>query len=110
MALMALAFLVFAAMTFSIVMYLTRPSATDRAIRSRLDRLREVGSVVTLSREQNAEYLKRTSLSEIGWLDALLHRWRPAGRLSVLLAQADSSWKVSTVLLASAILAAMGFG
>ena len=108
MALTLLAFLFFAAMTFSTVMYLTRPSATDRAIRSRLDRMRAMGGAISRSGMQEVECLKRARLSEIGWIDSVLQHSARARRLSVLLTQADSSWSVSTVLFASAILAAMG--
>ncbi len=103
------AFLFFAAMTFAIVMYLTRPSATDRAIRERLGRMRTMAGGSTLGELQDAGCLKQTRLSKIDWVDSLLRRSEAAGRLSVLLTQADSSWSVSTALVASAALAAMGY-
>ena len=107
MALSSLAFCFFAVMTFSIVMYLTRPSATDRTVKSRLARLQTAGKL--LPQDQTTECLKRTNLSEIEWVDQLLQHWAAAHKISVLLAQAHSSWTVSTVLLAAAILGAMGF-
>ena len=109
MVLTVVAFVFFAAMTFATVMYLTRPTATDRAIRSRLNRIHFTDRQGSLSDKQVVECLKRTRLSEISWVDSLLQKWALAGRLSILLAQADSSWSVSSVLFSSAILSAMGF-
>ena len=109
MALTVLAFLFFAVMMFSTVMYLTRPSATDRAIRSRLGKMRAMGGTGSASEMREVGCLKRTSLSEIGWVDSVLQHSAKARRLSVLLTQADISWSVSTVLFASAVLAAIGF-
>ncbi len=107
MALTALAFILFAAMTFSIVMYITRPSATDRTIKIRLGKMQ--ASAKGLPEAPNTECLKRTNLSEIYWVDSLLQRWPAAHKISVLLAQARSTWSVSTVLFASTILGTMGF-
>jgi len=109
MAVTVLAFVLFAAMTFSVVMFFTRPSATDRTIRNRLAGVQMAASRGTQPGDQAAEVLKRTDLSEIEWLNKLLQRWSAAHKIAVLLAQAHSSWSVSTVLLASIILGTMGF-
>lgn len=109
MTLTTLAFISIAVMTFSVVMFLTRTSATERTIQNRLGKMHAAGSRSGPMRDEGAEFLKRTNLSEIEWLDRLLHRWAAARKIAVLLAQAHSSWSVSTVLFASAILATTGF-
>ena len=101
-------FVFFAVVTFAVVMLFTRPSATARVVERRLAGVRMAGNPVVLG-DGPAEFLKQTILSEIKWLNQLLERWGVAHKISVLLAQAESSWSVSTVLLASGILGLMGF-
>ena len=107
MSLTVLVFIFLSAVTFAVVMFFTRPSATDRAIERRLAGVQSVGSGDTFAGD--AEFLKDTNLSNIKWLNELLDRWNTAHKISLLLAQAESSWSVSTVLFASAILGLMGF-
>ncbi len=106
MAVSLLLFVFFAVLTFTVVMLFTRPSATARVVERRLAGVRMAGNPVVLD---DAELLKQTILSEIKWLNPLLERWGVARKISVLLAQAESAWSVSTVLLASGILGLMGF-
>ena len=50
------------------------------------------------------EFLKNNSLSKFAWLDRILRRFRASQKLALLLAQAESSWDVGTVLIISAVL------
>ena len=109
MALTLSVFLFFAAVTFAVVMVFTRRSATDRAIERRLAGAQVASSGEAQIADNAAEFFKQTNLSEIKWLSDLLESWSAARKISWLLAQADSSWSVSTVLFASAILGFMGF-
>lgn len=109
MALTMTVFICFAVMTFTIVLVFTRPSATARVVGRRLAGVRSAAHPVVLGEGGAAELLKQTLLSEINWLNRLLERWSMAHKLSLLLAQAESSWSVSTVLFASAMLGLMGF-
>jgi tight adherence protein B len=102
-------FIFFAVVTFAIVFFFTRPSATARVVERRLAGVRMAGNPAVPGGEGPAEFLKQTILSEIKWLNQLLERWGVAHKISVLLVQAESSWSVSTVLLASGILGLMGF-
>jgi tight adherence protein B len=95
--------------TFAVVMFFTRPSASSRAVGRRLARVRTAGQGVVHNEDGAAEFLKQTILSEIKWLNKLLEGWGTAHKISLLLAQAESSWSVSTVLFASALLGLMGF-
>ncbi len=109
MALTGSVFIFFALVTFALVMFFTRPSATARAVARRLAQVHTAGKGVIHSEDDAAEFLKQTSLSEIKWLNQALQEWGTAHKISLLLAQAESSWSVSTVLFASAILGLMGF-
>jgi tight adherence protein B len=102
-------FIFFAVVTFAVVFFFTRPSATARVVERRLAGVRMAGNPTVPGGEGPAEFLKQTILSEIKWLNQLLERWGVAHKISVLLVQAESSWSVSTVLLASGILGLMGF-
>ena len=102
-------FIFFAVVTFAVVVFFTRPSATARVVERRLAGVRTASNPVGAGGDGPAEFLKQTILSEIKWLNQLLERWGVAHKISVLLVQAESSWSVSTVLLASGILGLMGF-
>src|SRR5271166_6648908 len=108
MALTVPVFIFLAAVTFAVVIFFTRPSATDRAIERRLAGLQMASNGDALAGNGEAEFLKHTNLSEIKWLNELLEGWGTAHKISLLLAQAESSWSVSTVLFASAALGLMG--
>ena len=109
MALTLLVFILLAALTFAVVMAFTRPSATDRVIERRLARVQMTGNGDTPVGDGAVEFLKHTNLSEIKWLNELLEQWTAAHKISLLLSQAESSWSVTTVLFASAMLGLMGF-
>lgn len=102
-------FVFFAVVTFAVVMFFTRPSATARAVGRRLAAVQMPGNAAAQGEQEAAEFLKQTNFSKIGWLDKILKGSGTAHKISLLLAQAESSWTVSTVLLASAILGLMGF-
>jgi tight adherence protein B len=109
MALTVSVFVFCAVVTFTVVMLLTRPSATARAVERRLAGVHVSNSGVAHGEEGAVEFLKQTNLSEIKWLNKVLEGSGTARKISLLLAQAESSWSVSTVLFASAILGLMGF-
>lgn len=102
-------FIFFAVVTFAVVVFFTRPSATARVVERRLAGVRTAGNPVVAGGDGSAEFLKQTILSEIKWLNQVLERWGMAHKISVLLVQAESPWSVSTVLLASGSLGLMGF-
>jgi tight adherence protein B len=109
MALTVSVFIFFAVVTFAVILLFTRPSATARTVGRRLAGVRSAGQAVVHGEDGAAEFLKQTILSEIKWLNQLLERWGTAHKISLLLAQSESSWSVSTVLFASGILGLMGF-
>jgi tight adherence protein B len=104
-----LVFVGLAAVTFAVVMVLTRPTAADRAVSARLSGVHREAKAAAATSGTSPEILKNSSLSEMAWLDRILQRFSIAHKLNLLLAQAESSWSVSTVLIASATLGLMGF-
>ncbi len=108
MILLGLVFLVVLILTFSVVMILTRPSATDRVIEGRMAGIQAASQGIFLG-EGVPEIFKSTQLSEIGWLDVLLQRWNVFHKLRLLASQAESSWSVPVVLAISAGCAGAGF-
>ncbi len=108
MAFTVLVFVGLAAVTFAVVMLLTRPTNADRTVQVRVAAVqRRARTAVAGSDPQ--QFLKNTALSEFAWLDRMLQRASAAHRLALLLAQAESSWSVSTVLVSSVALGAMSF-
>jgi tight adherence protein B len=108
MILLCLVFTLVLALTFSVVMLLTRPSATDRAIDARIAGIQTPATGIFLG-EGVPEIFKRTKLSEIGWLDQLLQRWNVSHKIRLLASQAESSWSVPVVLAISGACAISGF-
>jgi tight adherence protein B len=104
-----LVFVGLAVLTFAVVMMLTRPSAVDRAVTARLTSVQaRQADFAANGGGVPQEFLKSLSLSEIAWLDQFLQRLSLAHKLALLLAQAESAWSVSTVLISSAVLGLMG--
>ncbi|HEY4899513.1 MAG TPA: type II secretion system F family protein [Terriglobales bacterium] len=101
-------FIGLATLTFGVVMLLTRPTKSDRAARVRIAGVQRQ-SKPTVGGPETQEFLKNTSLSGFARLDRLLQRFRAAHELALLLAQAESTWNVSSVLISSAGLGLMSF-
>src|ERR1035438_3439003 len=106
-ALIVLVFVGIAAGTFAVVMLLTRPTKADRAFQVRVAGLQTPNKPEVGSGQQ--EFLRNTSLSEFVWLDRMLQPISAAHKLALLLAQAESPWNVSWVLISSAFLGMMSF-
>ena len=108
MATTVLVFIGLATVTFAVVMLLTRPTNADRAVQMRLAGVqRQNKPAVAGSHPQ--EFLKNNSLSGSVRLDRLLQGFSAAHKLALLLAQTESPWSVSTVLISSSVLGLMGF-
>jgi tight adherence protein B len=108
MILLCVVFTLILVLTFSVVMLLTRPGATERAIEARIVGI-QTGSQGVFLGEGVPEIFKNTRLSEIGWLDQLLQRWNASHKIRLLTSQAESSWTVPAVLAISAGCGIVGF-
>jgi len=104
-----LVFVGLATVTFAVVMLLTRPNRADRAVQVRVAAVQRQDKR-TVAGSNPRDFLKNSSLSGFAWLDRRLQASSAAHNLALLLAQAESPWNVSTVLLSSAILGLMSFG
>jgi len=107
--LLMIVFAIVLVLTLTALLVMTRPTAADRAIEGRVAGIQVASAQEVYIGEGIPEFLKRTKLSEIDWLDNLLKRWNFAHKIELLITQAESSWSVPTVLLGSAVSAAFGF-
>ncbi|MGC2108413.1 MAG: type II secretion system F family protein [Candidatus Korobacteraceae bacterium] len=107
--LMILTFLIVLVLTASAILVLTRPTAADRAIEGRVAGIQASAVQEVYLGDGIPEFLRRTKLSEIDWLDNLLKRWNVAHKIELLITQAESSWTVPMVLGGSVASAAFGF-
>src|ERR1700743_1832765 len=96
-------------LTLAALVLLTRPTTADRAIEGRVAGIQAVAAQEVFLGDGLPEFLKRTKLSEIDWLDNLLKRWNFAHKVELLITQAESSWSVPTVLIGSLGSALFGF-
>jgi tight adherence protein B len=108
-ALTVLVFVGIAVVTFSVMMMLTRPRKADRAFRARVAGVQRPGKPAVAASSGPQEFLRNSSLSKLVWLDRVLQRISAAHKLALLLAQAESPWNVSSVLISAAVLGVMGF-
>ena len=109
MIILVLAFGLVMVLTLSAVLVLTRPTAADRAIEGRVAGIQSEAIPEVYLGDGIPEFLKRTRLSEIDWLDNLLKRWNVAHKIELLITQAESSWSVPMVLAGSVVSAVFGF-
>ena len=109
MALTVLVFVGIAVVTFAVVMLLTRPRKSDRALWARVAGVQRPGKPAVAAHSGQQEFLKNSSLSQFIRLDGVLQRIGAAHKLALLLAQAESPWNVSSVLISSAVLGLMSF-
>jgi tight adherence protein B len=95
-------------LSFAIILLMTRPTAAERVIESRIASLSSPHAG-DATHEDALELMKPTRLSELRWLDGLLQSIRLAQRIRLLIAQAESGWSVGGVLVACATLAVAGY-
>lgn len=97
------------ALVFGLMMFLTRPSRTEKLVQSRLETT--AGRVRTQSIE-SVDILKRETFSEVPWLNRLLVKLQPAAKIRRLISDAGLSWSVgrliSGTLLAAVVAYAVG--
>lgn len=110
MFLMVLVFGVVLVLTFGVVLLVTRATPTERTIDSRIAKLQTMQSATAPLQDQSPEIIKRTRLSTIPRLDALLQRWSLMYKIDLLITQTESAWSVAGVLACSLGLGLAGYG
>ena len=100
---MILLFLVLLVATFSIVLYVTRPTKEESDLGDRLAGLSRGGSgAVTTA---NADILKREAYSDLPLINAVLQRIKLAADINTLIQQANSDWTVGRVIFGALVIA-----
>lgn len=93
-------------LVFGLVLVLTRPSQKEKLLESRLQ------SSATRSDETRIEainILKSESYSDVPWLNSILLRLKPSFRLRKLIADADQTWSVGTLVSGSLLAAVVSY-
>lgn len=98
-----------ALMSFGIIVLLTRPTTTERAIEQRIAKLHGSAGESMAASDEGSQLVKLTRLSRIDCLDAFLQRCDCAHRLQLLIEQGESPWSVGKVMGMSAGLAFLGY-
>ena len=103
-----LLFLIILVATFSIVLYVTRPTKEEADLGDRLAGLSRGGTGAPSA--VNPDILKHEAYSDLPLVNAVLQRIKIAADINTLIQQADSDWTVGRVLFGALALAlAVGF-
>ena len=104
-----LLFLLLLVATFSIVLYVTRPTKEEADLGDRLAGLSKGGSG-TATAAVTPDILKREAYSDLPLINAVLQRLKLAADINTLIQQANSDWTVGRVIFGALFLAAtVGF-
>ena len=98
-----LLFLLLLVATFSIVLYVTRPTKEEADLGDRLAGLGRGGPGTTTS--VNPDILKREAYSDLPLINAVLQRLKLAADINTLIQQANSDWTVGRVIFGALLLA-----
>ena len=99
-----------AAISFAVIVLMTRPTTVERAIEKRIARLHGIQVGELMGADDGSQLVKVTKLSEVPYLDALLQHFDAARNLQLLIEQAESKWTVIQVVSAAALLGVAGYG
>ena len=90
---------------FSVILFLTEPSKSDKLVQERLAALDQKASS---GEDDDESLLKETTFSRIRWLDSFLRHRPTAIKLQRKLTEANLNWTVGRFVLLSAISVAAG--
>ena len=94
-----LLFILLLIVTFGVLLYFLRPTATETAVQQHLEHIEESRAV----EGDGTTILKRQALSATPWLDELIREIPGSVRLARLIRQAGQTWQVSSVFLVSLV-------
>ena len=94
------------ALVFGLMMFLTRPTRTEKLVHSRLET--SAGRAQTQSIEP-VDILKRETFSEVPWLNQILVKLQPAAKVRRLISDAGLTWSVGRLVSGSLLAAAVLF-
>jgi tight adherence protein B len=95
---MTLLFILLLVVTFAVLLYFLRPTATEAVVQERLDHIEESRAI----EGDGSTILRRQPLSASPWLDEILRDIPGVVDLAKMTQQAGMHWQVSTVMLGSA--------
>ncbi|PYV29034.1 MAG: hypothetical protein DMG24_00270 [Acidobacteria bacterium] len=99
-------FLLLLPLIFGVMFFVMRPTKEEKSVQQRLGMIERS---LTGQVDEDTDILKQEALSEIPWLNELLHLIPVSGSLQRLMNQADSHWTVAKFILCSLLLAVGGF-
>ena len=94
-----LLFILVLIVSFAVVLYFLRPSATETAVQQHLEHIEESRAV----EGDGTTILRREALSTTPWVDELIRKVPGSVELARLIRQAGQTWQVGSVLLLSLI-------
>jgi len=94
-----LLFILVLIVSFAVVLYFLRPSATETAVQQHLEHIEESRTV----EGDGTTILRRDALSTTPWVDELIRKFPGSVELARLIRQAGQTWQVGSVLLLSLI-------
>src|SRR6266508_1556009 len=95
-AMLILLFLLLLVATFSIVLYVTRPTKEEADLGDRLAGLSQGGSGMPAT--VNQDILRHEAYSDLPLINAVLQRIKIAADINTLIQQANSDWTVGRVI------------
>ena len=95
---MTLLFILLLVVTFAVLLYFLRPTATETVVQERLDHIEESRAI----EGDGSTILRRQPLSASPWLDEIIRDIPGAVDLAKMIQQAGMRWQVSSVMLGSA--------
>ncbi|PYU98132.1 MAG: hypothetical protein DMG26_19485, partial [Acidobacteria bacterium] len=98
-------FLLLLPLIFGVMFFVMRPTKEEKSVQQRLGMIERS---LTGQVDEDTDILKQEALSEIPWLNELLHLIPVSGSLQRLMNQADSHWTVAKFILCSLLLAVGG--
>ena len=90
-------FILILIVTFAVLMYFLRPTATETAVEQRLKSIEENRAV----EGDSTTILRRHALSATPWMDEFLRGMPVSAKLAKLIRQAGQTWQVGSLLLLS---------
>jgi len=107
MFLMVTALLLVLVLSFVSLLLMIRPSPVEKVIDTRLSQIHVTDDIYL--GEGAPAIFKQMKLSEVAWINDLLHRVPAANAVQNLLTQAASSWSVGQVILGSVVAGLAGY-
>jgi len=95
---MTLLFILLLVVTFAVLVYFLRPTATETVVQEHLDHIEDSRAI----EGDGSTILRRQSLSATPWLDEIIRDIPGAMDLAQMIRQAGMHWQVSSVMLGSA--------